>query len=130
MMTFKHQMTPDELSELTGYSPQTINKWIREQGWHTAKLQGVKGGKAHVIVMDEKVRRYILNTRKMRVRYPEFSRAEEPMTAYANAQENSERQIIDAVRMMSEAEQQRLALLLVREGVAGMLRKLGIDDPS
>ncbi|HAW5517977.1 TPA: putative DNA-binding transcriptional regulator, partial [Escherichia coli] len=26
---FKERMTPDELARLTGYSRQTINKWVR-----------------------------------------------------------------------------------------------------
>lgn len=90
-------MTPDELSKLTGYSPQTINKWIREQGWSTTKLQGVKGGKAQIIEMSEPVRDYILNTRKMRLRYPTYLRAEEPTLFYSHMQENNERQIIEAI---------------------------------
>ena len=30
---FKERMTPDELARLTGYSRQTINKWVRKEGW-------------------------------------------------------------------------------------------------
>ncbi len=30
---FKERMTPEELAKLTGYSRQTINKWVRKEGW-------------------------------------------------------------------------------------------------
>ncbi len=33
---FKERMTPDELARLTGYSRQTINKWVRKEGWTTS----------------------------------------------------------------------------------------------
>ncbi|WP_276642287.1 YfeC-like transcriptional regulator [Siccibacter turicensis] len=130
MIMLKPQMTPRELADLTGYSVQTINKWIHAQGWKTRKIKGVKGGKAHTVVIDERVRHYVLNTSLMRKRYPELNRAEEPMAIYTSGQESIERQMTDAVRTMSDAEQQRLAALLVREGVTGLLRRLGISDES
>ena len=41
----KERMTPEELALLTGYSRQTINKWVRKEGWITSPKPGV-GGKA------------------------------------------------------------------------------------
>lgn len=38
---FKERMTPDELARLTGYSRQTINKWVRKEGWTTSPKHGV-----------------------------------------------------------------------------------------
>ncbi len=32
----KERMTPEELALLTGYSRQTINKWVRKEGWITS----------------------------------------------------------------------------------------------
>ena len=29
----KERMTPEEIAHLTGYSRQTINKWVRKEGW-------------------------------------------------------------------------------------------------
>lgn len=121
-------MTPDELGELTGYSPQTINKWVREKGWKTVKVAGVKGGKAHAIIMDESVRNYFLKTRHMRNSYPEFSRSEEPVLAYNNTSDTPERQIMEAVKSMSLNEKQKLAALLLRDGISGLLLRLGIND--
>lgn len=46
---FKERMTPDELARLTGYSRQTINKWVRKEGWTTSPKPGVQGGKARCI---------------------------------------------------------------------------------
>ena len=46
---FKERMTPDELARLTGYSRQTINKWVRKEGWTTSPKPGVQGGKARLV---------------------------------------------------------------------------------
>lgn len=32
----KERMTPEEIAHLTGYSRQTINKWVRKEGWETS----------------------------------------------------------------------------------------------
>ncbi|WP_373321548.1 YfeC-like transcriptional regulator [Rivihabitans pingtungensis] len=29
-------MTPEEIAHLMGYSRQTINKWVRKEGWTTS----------------------------------------------------------------------------------------------
>ena len=44
----KERMTPEELALLTGYSRQTINKWVRKEGWITSPKPGVQGGKARL----------------------------------------------------------------------------------
>ena len=49
-------MTPDELARLTGYSRQTINKWVRKEGWTTSPKPGVQGGKARLVHVNEQVR--------------------------------------------------------------------------
>ena len=58
---FKERMTPDELARLTGYSRQTINKWVRKEGWTTSPKPGVQGGKARLVHVNEQVREYIRN---------------------------------------------------------------------
>lgn len=65
---FKERMTPDELARLTGYSRQTINKWVRKEGWTTSPKPGVQGGKARLVHVNEQVREYIamLNVQKVR----------------------------------------------------------------
>lgn len=52
----KERMTPEELAVLTGYSRQTINKWVRKEGWITSPKPGVQGGKARLVHVNEKVR--------------------------------------------------------------------------
>ncbi len=52
---FKERMTPDELARLTGYSRQTINKWVRKEGWTTSPKPGVQGGKARLVHVNEQV---------------------------------------------------------------------------
>ncbi len=36
----KERMTPEEIAHLTGYSRQTINKWVRKEGWQTSPRPG------------------------------------------------------------------------------------------
>lgn len=45
----KERMTPEEIAHLTGYSRQTINKWVRKEGWQTSPRPGVQGGKARLV---------------------------------------------------------------------------------
>ncbi len=42
----KERMTPEEIAHLTGYSRQTINKWVRKEGWQTSPRLASEGGKA------------------------------------------------------------------------------------
>ncbi len=65
---FKERMTPDELARLTGYSRQTINKWVRKEGWTTSPKPGVQGGKARLVHVNEQVREYIRNAERQKVR--------------------------------------------------------------
>jgi predicted DNA-binding transcriptional regulator AlpA len=55
----KERMTPEELALLTGYSRQTINKWVRKEGWITSPKPGVQGGKARLVHVNEQVRDFI-----------------------------------------------------------------------
>ncbi len=52
----KERMTPEEIAHLTGYSRQTINKWVRKEGWQTSPRHGVEGGKARTVHVNEQVR--------------------------------------------------------------------------
>ncbi len=51
----KERMTPEEIAHLTGYSRQTINKWVRKEGWQTSPRPGVQGGKARLVHVNEQV---------------------------------------------------------------------------
>jgi predicted DNA-binding transcriptional regulator AlpA len=54
----KERMTPEEIAHLTGFSRQTINKWVRKEGWQTSPRPGVQGGKARLVHVNEQVRIY------------------------------------------------------------------------
>ncbi len=48
----KERMTPEEIAHLTGYSRQTINKWVRKEGWQTSPRLA-SGGKARSMSMSK-----------------------------------------------------------------------------
>ncbi|WP_080817544.1 YfeC-like transcriptional regulator [Cronobacter sakazakii] len=113
----KDRMTPDELAHYTGYSRQTINKWVRREGWHTSPKPGVQGGKARVIHIDEEVLSFIRSARRV-------SDNEAPYTATVDAP--LENLLLNSLREMSQSEQKQLTSLLLREGIAGLLQRLDI----
>nr|WP_237391221.1 YfeC-like transcriptional regulator [Cedecea sulfonylureivorans] len=111
-------MTPEELAILTGYSRQTINKWVRKENWTTSKKPGVQGGKARLIHIDERVQDFI-NSAK---------RAYDRQGTYTVNDSSLEGLLVNSVKQMSDAEQQKLSALIVREGIAGVLMRLNIRD--
>ena len=60
----KERMTPEEIAHLTGYSRQTINKWVRKEGWQTSPRPGVQGGKARLVHVNEQVREFIRSAQR------------------------------------------------------------------
>ncbi|MCS5814713.1 putative DNA-binding transcriptional regulator [Klebsiella pneumoniae] len=61
----KERMTPEEIAHLTGYSRQTINKWVRKEGWQTSPRPGVQGGKARLVHVNEQVREFIRSAQRV-----------------------------------------------------------------
>lgn len=114
----KGRMTPEELAILTGYSRQTINKWVRKQNWTTTQKPGVQGGKARLIHIDERVQEFINSAR----------RASDRQGTYTVNDSSLNGLLLNSVKQMSEAEQQKLSALILREGIAGVLKRLGIRD--
>ncbi|WP_140397687.1 YfeC-like transcriptional regulator, partial [Escherichia coli] len=45
-------------------SRQTINKWVRKEGWTTSPNPGVLGGKARLVHVNEQVREFIRNAER------------------------------------------------------------------
>ena len=114
-------MTPEELASMTGFSRQTINKWVRKERWNTSPRPGVQGGKARLIHIDERVRDFIHSSQRIA----------EPRAAYTVATETPlDNLLITSLKEMAPDEQKQLSSLLLREGVAGMLRRLGIRESS
>lgn len=127
MLIFKPRMTPAELAELTGYKAQTINRWVADQKWQTVPLKGVKGGKAHLIIVDERVREYVSGTVKMQPRAQDY-RVAEPSAPYGDDAALLESQLRQVAQAMTAQERQKLSALLLREGISGLLTRLGIKD--
>ena len=128
MKKLRSKMTTEELAECLGVARQTVNRWIREQGWETEKFPGVKGGRARLIHIDARVQEFILNIPAFR-NHSAFYQAEEPLAEYSHVvRSHAYRQIIDAEENMSSKEQEKLAQFLSREGIRGFLARLGLDE--
>lgn len=123
-MKLNAEMTPAALARATGYTTQTINKWIRQFNWQTLPVYGVKGGRARVIVVDERVKQFLFDTR----RGGTFSGmyAAEPDADYIATPTSLEQLLAGALSQMNETEREQLSTLLMREGINGILRRLGI----
>jgi len=118
----KERMTPEELAQLTGYSRQTINKWVRKEGWVTSPKPGVQGGKARLVHVNEQVRDFIRNAQRS---------TQEIASPGVLAQDNAlETLLLTLAKEMTSTEQKHLSSLLLREGITGLLARLGIREKN
>lgn len=115
----KERMTPEELAMLTGYSRQTINKWVRKEGWITSPKPGVQGGKARLVHVNEKVRDFIRSARRA-TETPELPDTYHEGSLHAL--------LLTLANEMTPEEQKQMTSLLLREGITGLLQRLGIRD--
>ncbi|WP_439412355.1 YfeC-like transcriptional regulator [Enterobacter ludwigii] len=118
----KERMTPEELALLTGYSRQTINKWVRKEGWITSPKPGVQGGKARLVHVNEEVREFIRSARRA------SETAEIPESASHDGSLHS--LLLTLANEMTPEEQRQMTSLLLREGITGLLQRLGIRDQN
>jgi len=120
-------MSTEELANRLGMTRQTINRWIREQGWRTEPMPGIKGGRARLIYITQQVLDYLANMPALRDVSAD-NQMQEPVRSYS-AKESDVlwRQITDVLQNMTPVEQQRLQLLLSREGISGFLTRLGLN---
>lgn len=121
------KMSTEELADRLGMTRQTINRWIREQGWRTEPMPGIKGGRARLIFITQQVLDYLANMPALRDVSAD-NQMQEPVRSYS-AKESDViwRQITDVLQNMTPVEQQRLQLLLSREGISGFLTRLGLN---
>lgn len=121
------KMSTEELANRLGMTRQTINRWIREQGWRTEPMPGIKGGRARLIYITQQVLDYLTNMPALRDVSAD-NQMQEPVRSYS-AKESDVlwRQITDVLQNMTPVEQQRLQLLLSREGISGFLTRLGLN---
>jgi len=113
----KERMTPEELAHLTGYSRQTINKWVRKEGWQTSPRPGVQGGKARLVHVSDDVREFIRSAQRA---------ADYPAAVHYPADDSFDSLLLSLAKEMSDHEQKELTSLLLREGITGLLLRLGI----
>lgn len=118
----KERMTPEELAQETGFSRQTINKWVRKQGWDTSPKPGVQGGKARLIHIDQQVRAFLASAGR------QSDDTMLTLTRAVLAETPAERLIFSSLKEMTEHEQKHFVSLLLREGIDGVLRRLGIRN--
>lgn len=114
----KEWLTPEELAQETGYSRQTVNKWIKRENWTTTPKPGVQGGKARLIHIDERVKTFIQAMRNMNEPNPAYSTQQNPLPAL----------LLSSVQQMSSVEQEQFAAMILREGIKGVLKRLGISE--
>lgn len=114
----KEWLTPEELAAETGYSRQTVNKWIKRENWTTIPKPGVQGGKARLIHIDERVKSFIQSTRHLN----------EPVATYGTLSSSLPALLIRSVQQMSQQEQAQFTALILREGIKGVLQRLGISE--
>lgn len=114
----KEWLTPEELANETGYSRQTVNKWIKRENWTTTPKPGVQGGKARLIHIDERVKNFIQSMRNLN----------EPTASYTTQQNSLPALLLSSVQQMSQSEQDQLMALILREGIKGVLQRLGISE--
>ena len=116
---FKERMTPDELARLTGYSRQTINKWVRKEGWTTiTKLASRVAKPDWFTSMNRFVNIFAMLTSG------KSGRSAMPLSGDAPL----EVLLVTLAKEMTPVEQKQFTSLLLREGIIGLLQRLGIRD--
>ena len=128
MKKLRNKMTTEELAESLGVARQTANRWIRQKGWKTEGINGVKGGRARLIHIDARVKEHIISLPAIRSRQAIYQLAEAPSLYGESAPSTLLPQIIDSLENMTQTEQERLHVLLKREGIQGFLARLGIAE--
>ncbi|MEX9254181.1 YfeC-like transcriptional regulator [Pseudenterobacter timonensis] len=128
MKRLRSKMTTEELADSLKVARQTVNRWIRQQGWKTERVNGVKGGRARLIHVDARVRDYIMSLPAVRNRQAIYQLAEAPASYGEERAPAVLHQITDVLEKMTPAEQEHLAILLAREGILGFLTRLGIRE--
>jgi len=129
MKKIRSKMTTEELAETLGVARQTVNRWVRKNGWKTEGINGVKGGRARLIHIDAQVREHIMNIPAIRKRHALYQLAE-TAASYGDAKPVAVLPgIINALENMTLAEQERLETLLTREGIQGFLVRLSLHQP-
>jgi len=130
MKKLPNKMTTEELADTLGVARQTVNRWVRKNGWKTEGINGVKGGRARLIHIDAQVREHIMNIPAIRKRQMIYQLAETAASYGDATPAGPMRRIVNTLESMTGAEQQRLDKLLTRIGLQGFLVRLDIAEPE
>ncbi len=114
----KERMTPEEIAHLTGYSRQTINKWVRKEGWQTSPRLASRAAKRARSMSMSKSGEFIRSAQRV---------AETP-GIYSPHDSDLESLLLTLSKELTPSEQKQLMSLLLREGITGLLLRLGIRD--
>lgn len=117
---FKGRMTSEELASLTGYSRQAISKWMHKEDWATSPKPGVQGGKAYLVHVTEQVREYTRNAERSTKGLSD----DLPLSGDASI----EAPLVRLAKRMTPSEQKMFTLLVLHEGITGLLQHLGTHD--
>ncbi|SAF39791.1 protein YfeD [Enterobacter kobei] len=120
-------MTTEELAESLGVARQTVNRWIRQQGWETEGLNGVKGGRARLIHVDARVKEHIMRLPAIRNRQAVYHLAE-TTAPYSVPSSTLRPDIIATLENLTPSEQECLDAFLKREGLRGFLTRLNLAE--
>ena len=119
-------MTTEELAESLGVAGQTVNRWIRQQGWETEGLNGVKGGRARLIHVDARVKEHIMRLPAIRNRQAVYHGRDN--SAIHCPSSTLRPDIIATLENLTPSEQERLDAFLKREGLRGFLTRLNLAE--
>ena len=108
MKKLRSKMTTEELAETLGVARQTVNRWVRKNGWKTEGINGVKGGRARLISIDAQVRAHISNIPAIRKRQVLYQLAESAASYGETKPAAVLPGITNALESMTLAEQERL----------------------
>ncbi len=113
---FKERMTPEELaiSPVTADKP-SINGYGKKAGQHRPNSR--PGGKARLVHVNEQVREYIRSAERS------VDHHADTFTPASNA--SLEALLMTLAKEMTSSEQKQFTSLLVREGITGLLQRLG-----
>ncbi|MBB1201764.1 hypothetical protein EGM70_15875 [Enterobacteriaceae bacterium 89] len=128
MKILHSKMTTKELAKCVGMANQTINRWIREQGWTAERIPGVKGGRARLIHITPEVQQFLASTPKLRHLTLSMQAAESISPYSAKSNDPVWRQIQDMLLVMTPEEMKRLHKFLAREGLEEFLERLDIAE--
>ncbi|VFS64502.1 Putative transcription regulator (DUF1323) [Kluyvera cryocrescens] len=91
---------------------------MRKEGWTTSPRPGVQGGKARLVHVNEQVMAFIHSAQRV-------CEAAAPYAANGN-EPPFHTLLLTLADEMTDVEQKQFTTLLLREGISGLLQRLGI----